>query len=253
VIQYGRWHSVALQQECAPADWKNGIIIPLPKKGDLSDCGNWRGITLLSVPGKVFSRILLNRMQDAVDQLLRQQQAGFRRGRSCTEDIFTLRQISSLEKVTEGRQPVIVNFIDLRKAFDSIHRPALWKILQLYGLPTKPVTVIQKLYEDNSSAVRVNGPGNTSSWFKVETGVRQSCILSPLLFAIAVDLVLRRTMDNSTGGIKTQVVWRRVIVWLRFRRWHRTNWWLMEQHATDNIYLDERSQQSRTIHLCREM
>ena len=83
------------QQERVPADWKNGIIIPLPKKGDLSDCGNWRGITLLSVPGKVFSRVLLNRMQDAVDRLLRQQQAGFRRGRSCTDQIFTftLRQI----------------------------------------------------------------------------------------------------------------------------------------------------------------
>ena len=112
-----------------PADWKNGIIIPLPKKGDLSDCGNWRGITLLSVPGKVFSRVLLNRMQDAVDRLLRQQQASFTRGRSCIDEI--------IEKVTEGRRPVIVNFIDFRKAFDSIHRPVLWKILQQYGLPTK--------------------------------------------------------------------------------------------------------------------
>jgi len=107
------------QQERVPADWENGIIIPLPKKGDLSDCGNWQGITLLSVPGKVFSRVLLNHMQDAVDQLLRQQQAGFRRGRSCTDQIFTLRQI--IEKVTEGRRPVIVNFIDFRKPFDSIH------------------------------------------------------------------------------------------------------------------------------------
>jgi len=78
-------------------------------------------------------------------------------------------------------------------------RPALWKILQQYGLPTKIVTVIQKLYEESSSAVRVNG--DTRSWFQVETGVCQGCILSPLLFAIATDWVLRRTMDNSTGGI----------------------------------------------------
>jgi len=99
----------------------------------------------------------------------------------------------------EGRRPVIVNFNDVRKAFDSIHQPALWKILQQYGFPTKIVTVIQKLYEESSSAVRVNG--DTSSWFQVETGVRHGCILSPLLFAIAIDWVLRRTMDNSTGGI----------------------------------------------------
>ena len=65
------WH-----QEEIPADSKNGIIIPLPKKGDLTECSNWCGITLL------FARVLLNRMQDAVDQLLQQQQSGFRRGRS---------------------------------------------------------------------------------------------------------------------------------------------------------------------------
>ena len=74
------------QHERVPADWKNGIIIPLPKKGDLSDCGNWRLLATGEVShyclyrGKVFSRVLLNRMQDAVDRLLRQQQAGFRRG-----------------------------------------------------------------------------------------------------------------------------------------------------------------------------
>jgi len=136
-----------------------------------------------------------NRMQDAVDQLLRQQQADFRRGRSCTDQILTLRQI--IVKVTEGRRPVIVNFIDLRKAFDSVHQPALWKILQHYGLPTKTVTIIQKLYEESSSAVRVNG--DTSSWFQVETGVRQGCILLPLLFAIAIDWVLRRTTGLKTS------------------------------------------------------
>ena len=185
------------QQERVPADWKNGIIIPLPKKVDLSDCGNWRGITLLSAPGKVFARVLLNRMQDAVGRLLRQQQASFGRGKSCTDQIFTLWQI--IEKVTEGRRPVIVNFIDFCKAFDSIHRPAMWKILQQYGLPTKIVTVIQKLYEESSSAIRVNG--DTSSLFQVQTGVRQDCILSPLLFAIATDWVLRRTtvLEGSRG------------------------------------------------------
>ena len=86
------------QQEVTPVDWKNGIIIPLPKKGDLTECNNWRGITLLSVPNKVFARILLNRMKDAVDKLLQNQQAGFRPGRSCMDQIFSLRQI--IEKAT---------------------------------------------------------------------------------------------------------------------------------------------------------
>ena len=114
-----------------PSDWRNGVIIPLLKKGDLADCNNWRGITLLSVPGKVFCSILLERIQAAVDSQLRQEQAGFRRGRSCNDQIFTLRQI--IEKVTAWQRPTIMHFIDFSKAFDCIHRPSLWCILKKYG------------------------------------------------------------------------------------------------------------------------
>ena len=87
-----------LKNKTVPSDWRNGIIIPLPKKGDLTECDNWHGITLLSVPGKVFCSILLERIRVAVDSQLRQEQAGFRRGRWCNDQIFTLRQV--IEKVT---------------------------------------------------------------------------------------------------------------------------------------------------------
>ena len=109
------------QSPAVPVEWRNGIIIPLPKKGDLSECGNWRGITLLSVPGKIFASVVLDRIKKAVDNVLRQEQTGFRPGRSCNDQIFTLQQI--LETVTAGRNPTIFNFIDFRKAFDSVHRP----------------------------------------------------------------------------------------------------------------------------------
>jgi len=141
------------QQEAVPVDWRRGIIIPLTKKDDLTDCNNWRGITLLSVTGKVFEKVLLNRIHNIVDQLLRQQQAGFRPGRSCIDQIFSLWQI--IQKVSEGQKPVTVNLVDFRKAFDSISRPALWKILKWYGLPKKLVYVIQSLYTDCCSAVRI--------------------------------------------------------------------------------------------------
>jgi len=88
-----------------PQDWRDGIIIPLPKKGDVKDCNNWRGITLLSVPGKVVAGIILNRMKDAVDEVLRQHQAGFRKGRSCCEQIFALRQ-NYRESHCNGLQPI---------------------------------------------------------------------------------------------------------------------------------------------------
>ena len=143
------WH----KQE-VPSEWKDGIIIPLPKKGDLSDCNNWRGITLLSVPGKVFASIVLNRLRDGVEAHLRTEKAGFRSGRSCNKQIFTLRQI--IEEVTAWQKPVMINFIDFRKAFDSVHRPSLWSILGQYGIPGTFVNIIQNLYKGSRSCVKLN-------------------------------------------------------------------------------------------------
>ena len=103
-----------------PEAWKTGLIFKLPKKGDLGDCNNWRGITLLSLISKVFSRIVLSRLTAVLEKDLRPQQAGFHPGRSCSDHIFTLRQI--LEQSKEWNTPLYINFIDLEKAFDSIHR-----------------------------------------------------------------------------------------------------------------------------------
>ena len=78
------------EEEEMPEDWKEGYVVKLPKKGDLSNCANYRGITLLSVPGTIFNMILLERMKDVVDPQLRDNQAGFRKNRSCTNQIATL-------------------------------------------------------------------------------------------------------------------------------------------------------------------
>ena len=123
------------QEEEIPTEWKEGYLIKLPKKGDLSNCANYRGITLLSVPGKVFSRILLNRMKDAVDAQLRDQQACFRKDRSCTDQITSLRII--LEQSQEWNSSLYINFLDFEKAFDSVDRGSLWKLLRHFGVPEK--------------------------------------------------------------------------------------------------------------------
>ncbi|VDP49667.1 unnamed protein product [Schistosoma curassoni] len=81
------------EEEQIPMDWKVGHLVKIQKKGDLSKCENYRGITLLSLPGKVFNRVLLNRLKDAVDVQLREQQAGFRKDRSCTDQSATPRII----------------------------------------------------------------------------------------------------------------------------------------------------------------
>ena len=141
------WHA-----EEVPADWRRGVIVTLPKKGNLADCNNWRGITLLSIPGKVFCSVLLQRLKEEVDNILREEQAGFRKGRSCSEQIFSLRNI--IEQCQELQTPLMINLIDFKKAFDSIHRESLWQIVQLYGVPRKYVNIFRALYHNSTCRVK---------------------------------------------------------------------------------------------------
>jgi len=86
-----------------PSDWTKGLIVKLPKKGDLHNCNNWRVITLLSVPSKIFCKVLLMRIEAAIDSKLRQEQAGFRNGKRCIEQIFALQNI--IEQCLEWNTP----------------------------------------------------------------------------------------------------------------------------------------------------
>ena len=76
-----------------PIFWSTRLVVKLPTKGDFTNCNNWRGIMLLSVISKILSRVILNRVFSKTDPLLRKEQAGFRKGRSCADRIFTLMQI----------------------------------------------------------------------------------------------------------------------------------------------------------------
>nr|KAG5699276.1 hypothetical protein BaRGS_000478 [Batillaria attramentaria] len=186
------------EKEEVPAQWKEGIVIKLPKKGDLRDCSNYRGIMLLSVPGKVLNRILLERMREAVNPMLRDQQAGFRRNRSCADQIASLRII--VEQSLEWNSPLYINFIDYEKAFDSVDREALWKLLRHYGVPGKIISLIQCTYKDMSC--RIAHAGQLSESFEVKTGVRQGCLLSPFLFLLVIDWIMKTTTTGRKNGIQ---------------------------------------------------
>ena len=129
------------KQERIPYDWSQGLIVTIPKNGDLTDCKNWRGIILLSIPGNVLCAILLERLKSDLDAILREEQAGFRSGRSCIEQIYTLQ--NSIEQTIEFKAQIVLNFIDFRKAFDSVHRDTLWKILKLYD--SYPIVINPKI------------------------------------------------------------------------------------------------------------
>ena len=153
--------STIWEQEVVPKTWKQGLIVKLPKKGDLSECGNWRGITLTSVPSKEFGRVLIDRIGQGVDSKLRDEQAGFRRGRSTVEQISVLRNI--VVQVVEWQSTLYITFVDFEKAFDSVHRESLWKIMASYGIPSKIIKMVQILYEDSECSVL--DEGGESEWF----------------------------------------------------------------------------------------
>ena len=140
----------------------------------------------MSIPGKVFNRIILERIKDAVDGKLREEQAGFRKNRSTTDQIATLRII--VEQSLEWNSSLIVNFIHYEKAFDSVDRTTLWKIMRHYGIPDKLVTMVKELYE--GSSCRVLHEGQLTDSFNIVTGVKQGCLLSPFLFILAVDWLI---------------------------------------------------------------
>lgn len=181
--------------ETFPSDWKDGHITILPKKGDLTKCENHRGIMLLSNPGKVLCRTVLNRLKDVVDKKLRQNQAGFRPSRSCTDQIATLRII--IEQSLEWNSSVYINFIDYTKAFDSLDRDALWRIMAHYGIPDKYISLIKNLYKDAGCRILIKG--KLSVWFQILTGVRQGCLISPFLFLLAIDWILKTSTAGRNG------------------------------------------------------
>ncbi len=116
----------------------------IPKKGDLSNCKNWRGINLLCVASKVFCKIILTRMMEVLEKGIRWEQAGFRLGRSCVDQINTLRMI--IEQSVEMNARVYMLFVDYRVAFDSLKRECIWRSLRNRGLPGKIVNIIEELY-----------------------------------------------------------------------------------------------------------
>ena len=173
----------------APEDWQLGVVVPLFKKGDRADCNNYRGISLLSVPGKVYAKVLESRVRAVVEPNLSDEQCGFRPGRSTTYQSFTLQQI--FEKSWEYARPLFMCFVDLEKAYDRVPRDLMWECLGEYGVDDELVRAIASLYKSCKACVRANGVKSRS--FTVGTGLRQGCVLSPLLFIIFMDRIVKRS------------------------------------------------------------
>lgn len=188
----------AWTDRCIPDSWKEGVIVTIPKKGNLNECKNWRGITLLNAIQKILASLILHRISPAIEAHLRREQAGFRPNRSCVDHINTIRMI--IEQSVEWNNPVYLLFVDFERAFDMVRREAIWNALTNIGIPESIIDLIRELYRETPCKVRFKG--KDSSTFTTNRGVRQGCVLSPLLFITVLDLALNRTNNEAPSGIQ---------------------------------------------------
>jgi len=181
-----------------PQQWKDATIVTIYKcKGDKSVCGNSRGISLLSVAGKVLARVTLRRLLTQVAETVRPElQCGFRRGRSTIDMIFIARLLQ--EKCCEQHRNLFLAFIDLTKAFDTVNRDVLWKVLSKFGCPPHFLTILREFHDGMQARVVIGG--QESDPFEVLAGVKQGCVLAPAifnLFLVAVTLVFRTGLSTD--------------------------------------------------------
>jgi hypothetical protein len=182
-----------------PEDWQRGIIHPIPKcsSKDPRKPLNYRGITISSIPGKIYATVLNNRLTKWLEDhnVLSESQNGYRRDRSCLDHLYTLTSMIQARK--SKHQSTFVCYVDAHKAFDSVNRNCLWYKLRQLGLKGQFLTAIQSFYNNVTSCVKVND--RTTNWFPIELGVKQGCPLSPTLFSLYINDLADELQDTNFG------------------------------------------------------
>jgi hypothetical protein len=168
-----------------PEMWSQGCIVPVYKKGDCNDTNNYRGVTLISCMGKLFTSVLNRRLLkwDKENSVISDAQFGFKPGHSTVDAIFVLQSL--INRTLKKRKRLYCCFIDYRKAFDLIDRSSLWCKLINQGVQGKMLKIIKSLYENVKSCVKHNG--YLSEYFSSKVGLFQGEVLSPILYSLYVN------------------------------------------------------------------
>ena len=176
-----------------------GDIIPLHKKGSINNVDNYRGITLLSTLGKLFTRILNNWLICWAEDysVYIEAQVGFRESMSTTDHIFSLHGI--ITHYLNNNKRLFCAFIDFSKAFDYIVRDNLWFKLIKLGIRGKILNIIMSMYENVKSRVKFNNAKGEK--FVRYTGVRQGECLSPFLFSMFVNDLEQEMISKDIAGL----------------------------------------------------
>ena len=167
--------------------WKTGsaVTVPLYKgKGERTECSNYRGISLLSVVGKIYAGILVDRVHKT-EGLINDEQGGFRAGRWCRLDLHPKEKRCRKKKKCR----VYMGFMDLEKVYDRVNREAQWQVLRMYDVDGKLFSVIKIMYVNSLVCFKIKG--GKIECFRINSGVRQGFIMSPWLFNVYIDTVMK--------------------------------------------------------------
>lgn len=173
---------------------KDVIVVSIFKKGNTLDCGNYRGVSLISHMGKVLERMINDRVYEYVERIgfLPESQCGFRKYRNTIDMMFCSKRIAEYGR--EKRLVVYKCYIDFTKAYDKVDRDVLWKILILLGVPKNLVELIKSLHVGAKATARMDG--EFSEEFELRVGLKQGSIFAPLLFNIYCGAIIRSILDK---------------------------------------------------------
>ena len=187
--------------EVPPKQWELGLLKVLPKKGDLSLPGNYRGIMILEIAYKIVAKIIQQRLLPICESLDHETQCGFRPGRGCNDAVFAVK--IALKKRREHNHETWVLFLDLVKAFDRVPRELLWMVLSKFGVPSKLVNILKALHKTINVKFTID---SISHIIECGIGVKQGDVLGPILFSMfiaAIMITWRKTRTHPQCTFRT--------------------------------------------------
>ena len=191
-------YNESLRMGKLPPSMREGIISLLFKKGEKNDIKNWRPLTLLGVDRKILAKALFFRLQGVAGKVVGEEQTCVIPGRSMSDSLALVRD--SYLYAVDRRVPLCIAGLDLEKAFDRINHEYLKEVMVAFGFGPKIRAWVDLLYNDCTSRVVING--NSTNTFKVQSGVRQGCPLSVVLFILAMEpLACAIRKDHSIRGL----------------------------------------------------
>ena len=185
-------HLRKIFQDCingtdVPQEWNEAYLSTMYKKGDRTKCENYRGISVTATVSRIYGKILRNRIENEYQEIEAEEQAGFRAGRSTVDHLFTVTQVIS--KKSNINQELHLVFVDLQKAYDSVPLVRLWEAMEKTNINVELIKAVKSLYKQTKTRIKVGKKLTTG--FNGTKGLKQGCCISPTLFKIYLEQVLK--------------------------------------------------------------